>query len=272
MLELYYFENSICAERPLMLLAEKGVTDWVPRHVHLFRGEQFDPAYLALNPKAQVPTLVHDGEVIRESSLICDYLDDLYPDPPLKPSSPVDIARMREWIKEADEGGFEGVAALSFVAVFRARLMAMSEDERDAYWAGQTVLERTQRQQSCVFEGMDSPYAMRAIAAWERIFAKIEKTVAERGPWLMGRQFTLADLELATFIARLDGLTLVEPWLAERPHAGAWWQAVKDRPSYAEARVGPSGEEGESMGIEGARVAGDFMRKRAEYLARYPAG
>ena len=61
MLELYYFENSICAERPLMLLAEKGVTDWVPRHVHLFRGEQFDPAYLALNPKAQVPTLVHDG-------------------------------------------------------------------------------------------------------------------------------------------------------------------------------------------------------------------
>ena len=30
MLELYYFENSICAERPLMTLAEKGVTDWVP--------------------------------------------------------------------------------------------------------------------------------------------------------------------------------------------------------------------------------------------------
>ncbi len=182
MLELYYFENSICAERPLMVLAEKGVTDWVPHHIHLFRGEQFDPAYLKLNPKAQVPTLVHDGAIIRESTLICDYLDDLYPHPPLKPGSPVELAHMREWIKEADEGGFEGVASLSFVAVFRAKLLAMPEDERNAYWAGQTVLERTQRQQSCVFDGFDSPYALRAIAIWERIFAKIDKTIAAGGP------------------------------------------------------------------------------------------
>ena len=82
---------------------------------------------------------------------------------------------MREWIKEADEAGFEGVASLTFVAVFRTKLLAMPNDEREAYWAGQTVLERTQRQQSCVFEGYESLYALRAIAAWERIFGKIQK-------------------------------------------------------------------------------------------------
>lgn len=240
-----------------MTLAEKGVTDWVPHHVHLFKGEQFDPDYLKLNPKAQVPTLV------------CDYLDELYPDPPLKPTDRADIAHMREWIKEADEGGYEGVATFSFIAVFRAKLLAMPEEERNAHWAGQTVLERTQRQKSCVFDGFDSPYAMRAIAVWERMFAKIEKTIAEGGPWLMGEQFTLADLELATFIARLDGLTLVEPWLADRPNARAWWQAVKSRPSYIEARVGPSGEESETMGIEGANIVDTFLKKRAEYLAQY---
>ena len=109
MLELYYFENSICSERALMTLAEKGVTDWVAHHVHLFEGQQFNPEYLKLNPKAQVPTLVHDGEVIRESSVITDYLDDLYPEPPLKPSKLSKIAQMREWIKESDEAGFEGV-------------------------------------------------------------------------------------------------------------------------------------------------------------------
>lgn len=252
-----------------MLLAEKGVADWLPHHIHLFKGEQFDPAYLKLNPKAQVPTLVHDGVVIRESTLICDYLDELYPDPPLKPSAPAEVAHMREWIKEADEGGFEGVASLSFVAVFRAKLLAMPEDERNAYWAGQTVLERTQRQQSCVFEGLDSPYAMRAIACWERIFAKIDKTIVGGGPWLMGKQFTLADLELATFIARLDGLKLVEPWLADRPNAQAWWRAIKSRPSYSEARVGPSDEESENMGIEGAKIVENFQQKRAQYLAQY---
>ena len=53
MLELYYFENSICSERALMVLAEKKVTDWVPHHVDLFKREQFDPQYLKLNPKVQ---------------------------------------------------------------------------------------------------------------------------------------------------------------------------------------------------------------------------
>ena len=87
-----------------------------------------------------------------------------------------------------------------------------------------------------------------------------------------GEQFTLADLDLATFIARLDGMTLVEPWLAERPHAQAWWQAVKARPSYRQANVGPSGEETEPMRVEGARIVEAFNRKRAEYVSRYGAG
>jgi glutathione S-transferase len=269
MLELYYFENSICSERAIMTLAEKNVTDWVPRHVHLFEHEQFDPDYLKLNPKAQVPTLVHDGEVIRESSLICDYLDELYPKPALKPKAISAIARMREWIKDADEAGYEGVASLSFVIVFRTKIMAMSDTDRDAYWAGQTVLERTQRQQSCVFEGLDSPYALRAIATWERIFNYIDQAVSDGRPWLMGEQFTLADLNLAPFIARLDGLVLVDPWLEDKPHAQKWWQAIKDRPSYSEARVGPSADESEIMGIEGAKMIGDFMKMRAEYLSQY---
>ena len=71
--------------------------------------------------------------------------------------------------------------------------------------AGQTVLERTQHQQSCVFDGLESPYAMRAIAAWERSFRIYEKTLADGRPWLMGDQFTLAEVDPAPFIARLDG-------------------------------------------------------------------
>ena len=43
MLESTYFEISICAERPLTALAEKGVTDRTPRHIHLFEGERFTP-------------------------------------------------------------------------------------------------------------------------------------------------------------------------------------------------------------------------------------
>ena len=88
-------------------------------------------------------------------------------------------------------------------------------------------------------------------------------------PWIIGDQFTLADLNLAPFVARLDGLKLVESWLTKLPDAQRWWQAIKDRPSYTEARVGPSADEMEIMGIEGAKIVGDFEKKRAEYLAQY---
>ena len=75
MLELYYLEeaDSICSNRAVMTLAEKGITDWTPHKIVLMDGDQFTPEYQALNTKSQVPTLVHDGKVIRESSIICRY-------------------------------------------------------------------------------------------------------------------------------------------------------------------------------------------------------
>ena len=79
-LELYYLEeaDSICSNRVIVTLAEKGITDWIPRKMVLMNRDQLQPAYLKLNPQGVVPTLVHDGKPIRESSLICSYLDDLH--------------------------------------------------------------------------------------------------------------------------------------------------------------------------------------------------
>ena len=77
MLELYYLEeaDSICSNRVLMTLSEKNITEWTPRKLVLLNRDQFKEDYLKLNPKAQVPTLVHNGIPIRESSIICDYID-----------------------------------------------------------------------------------------------------------------------------------------------------------------------------------------------------
>ena len=74
---------------------------------------------------------------------------------------------------------------------------------------------------------------------------------------------------LAPFVARLDGLQLVLPWIKDRPYTQSWWGAVKERPSYGQGQLGPSSEEAETMGIEGANMVGDFKEKRAEYLSLY---
>ena len=231
LLELYYLEeaDSICSNRALMTLEEKGITDWVPQRMILLDRDQFKPNYLRLNSKAQVPTLVHDGNVIRESSIICDYLDDLRPEPPLKPADPVDRAHMREWIKDSDESGYQATASLNFVTKFRLEIPREQMEER---WKNVTDIDRLHRQQSCVFEGLDSPYVLRAIGAWERIFAKMENTLSDGRPWIMGELFTLVETNSAPFIKVLDMLRKLDLWLDGRPNVQRWWDSIKIRESY----------------------------------------
>ena len=94
MLTLYDFGNSVCCQKVRITLCEKGL-DWEASPVNLFRSEQYDPAYLKLNPKGVVPTLVHDGKPVNELTLICEYIDETFPEPPLMPKDPWQRSRAR---------------------------------------------------------------------------------------------------------------------------------------------------------------------------------
>lgn len=131
MLVLYEFGNSVCCQKVRLVLCEKGVV-WESRQVNLFRSEQYDPEYLKLNPKGLVPTLVHDGQPVIESTVICKYLEAIFPEPCLMPAGAYERARMRLWSKAVDEGLHEGVTEISFSAMFRERMKNMSESEREA--------------------------------------------------------------------------------------------------------------------------------------------
>jgi glutathione S-transferase len=231
MLELYYLReaDSICSNRVLMTLAEKGIHDWEPKELILLNRDQFKPEYLKLNPKAQVPTLVHDGKVIRESSIICDYIDDLTPDPALKPLNSVNRAHLREWIKDSDESGYQATASINFVTKFRLEIPLAKMEER---WKKVPDIDRLHRQQSCVYEGLDSLYVLRAIGAWERIFQKMEDTLCDGRPWIMGAQFSLIETNNAPFIKVLEMLRLLHLWLEGRPNVQRWWESISDRSSY----------------------------------------
>ena len=182
MLELYDFNNSVCAQKVRMTLAEKGL-DWTEREVDLFRLEQYDPKYLAFNPKGVVPTLVHDGTPVIESTLICEYLDDVFPDPPLRPSGPVELSAMRVWAKTVDEGLHAGITAISFSAMFRERMRGMTDEQRARRWRNIGDPARSDRDRSVYEHGVDSPYVYNAIAAYESAFEKLEKTFAHGGSW-----------------------------------------------------------------------------------------
>ncbi len=94
-MKLYDFFRSSAAYRVRIALNLKGL-EAERAFVHLHRGEQFEEAYLRLNPQGVVPTLV-DGEVVIGQSLaILEYLDETRPLPPLLPADPMGRARVRQ--------------------------------------------------------------------------------------------------------------------------------------------------------------------------------
>lgn len=273
MLELYYLEeaDSICSNRAVMTLAEKGITDWVPHKIVLMNGDQFKPEYQQMNPKSQVPTLVHDGNVILESSIICRYIDGLKATPALVPADPVEQAHMQEWIKDCDETGYQATASINFVTKFR---LAVPIEKMEARWKQATDIDRIHRQQSCVREGLDSLYVLRAVGGWDRIFAKAEKTLSDGRPWIMGDAISLVETTHAPFIKVLDMLRLLDLWLEGRPNVRAWWERITVRDSYKslEEYPGQSEDDDAPHAVAGREVAGKFKELLDHYRDIMPAG
>ena len=87
MLTLYHDRNAVCCQKVELVFSEKGIP-FDDRVVSLFRSEQYAPEYLRINPRGVVPTIVHDGQTIIESTVICEYLDEAFPAPDLRPRIP----------------------------------------------------------------------------------------------------------------------------------------------------------------------------------------
>ena len=102
MLELYHFEPTANSLKSMLYLNEKGVK-FTSHYINLHEFEQHSPEYVNVNPNGQVPALIHDGAVITESTLINEYVEDVFPDPPFRPADPVARWRMRYWTKFVDE-------------------------------------------------------------------------------------------------------------------------------------------------------------------------
>ena len=269
-LELYYLEetDSICSNRVIIALAEKGITDWIPRRISLLNRDQFKPDYLKLNPQGVVPTLVHDGKPIRESSLICSYVDDLRPNPPLKPSDPVERCYLAEWVKLFDDRGYEAAAVINFVTKFRLTVPLEKMEER---WKTTPNIDRLYRQQSVIREGVSSPYVMRAIGAFESIFELMEHALSDGRPHIMGDQFTLAEVNFAPLVKVLEMVRFLEFWLESYPLTRAWWGRVASRPSMKQLDDFPYSavSEDSAHAKAGRETEPEFRKKLAEYRERF---
>lgn len=230
MLELYHGDHSVCAQKVRIALAEKDLA-WTSHLLDLQAGDQHRPDYLRLNPNAVVPTIVHDGTVVIESTVINEYLDDAFSDHPLRPAGGAERAKMRLWTKRLDEGIHHATTVVSFAITFRhIQLRKKTIEQIEAELERVPNRERRERQRDTVRNGVKSAYFAEAIRQFDQLFGDMDAALGDT-EWLAGGSFSLADIGYIPYLTRFRHLHLLG-MLDKRPRLSAWLERVEARRSY----------------------------------------
>lgn len=229
MLELLNNPISTCSQKVRLTLHEKGLA-FTDRKIDFRNKEHLTAEYLALNPDGVVPTLLHDGQPVLDSSVIMEYLDEVFPDIPLSPPTPLGRAKMRKWLRFIEEVPTAAIRIPSFNKVFIRHRRDLSEAELAA-----DTETRTLRRTFYAEMGREGFFDARLDESIQRLRETVERmdrTLAE-AEWLCGDHLTLADFCVVPTIDRMRELRLAAVWEG-RENFERWWQAVQARPAFAQ--------------------------------------
>lgn len=195
-IRLYSGPLSMFGAKAQIALLEKGLEAEVVM-VPFEMKALYEPKHgevLRINPKRQVPVLVHGEVEIFDSTQIFEYLEDLYPEPPLWPRDIAGRARARLLELQSDEVYFPHII----------RLMGLQDTPGD-------------------------PAAIAAREGAAQFYVRMEKLLEDSRPWLAGTAFSYADI--AFFMAQIFGDRMGAPIPADATRLIAWRTRMGERPS-----------------------------------------
>ena len=230
MLRLYHCDFSTCSQKVRLCLAEKGLA-FESRIVDLAAQEHLQPDYLAVNPNGVVPTLLVDGEPVIDSSVICEFLEEVFPTPPLSPSDALGRARMRAWMRYLEEVPTAAIRVPSFNRIFAGAFAALDENAFDALTEPMPLRKGFYREMGRT--GFDEARVEASLARLRQTLLRADAALAT-GPWLVGEAFSLADILLIPTVVRMEDLGLAPLWRDLLEVAG-WYVRAQARPAFAQA-------------------------------------
>lgn len=229
-LKLYNFPQSTCSQKVRLTLWEKEI-DFVDRPVDSTKREHLSDWYLKLNPNGVVPTLIHDGAVIIDSSVIIEYLDEVFPNHTLTPEDPVERAHMRKWLRYFEEVPTPAVRVPSFNQYLSKRFDKLTQEQFETFTDNHPIRKQFYKKMRKE-NGFDERETDGAKDRLRQTVDRMEKGLTESGgPWLMGESLTLADYCIAPTMDRMNDLGLSDIW-SDRPLVSAWYERIKERPAY----------------------------------------
>ncbi|MDX2270342.1 MAG: glutathione S-transferase family protein [Cyanobacteriota bacterium] len=194
-LELYSAVVCPYAHRTRLVLLEKKI----PFDLHEIDLQNKPPHFHEISPYGKVPAIKQGEERVWESAIINEYLDEVFPDPPLLPTDPLKKAQARIWIDFANT---------RFVPAF-SQLLRSQDPEAQALAAQ----ELTNHLLFIEKEGLSK--------------------LSEQGPYWFGSELSLVDLTFYPWFERWPALTYYRDFYIpeELSQLHLWWQALSQRQS-----------------------------------------
>jgi glutathione S-transferase len=255
--ELYHNDFSLCSKKIRMCLAELRIP-YVAHHVDLIETGSYETLsrdFLAVNPAALVPVLVHDGHPVYESHDILLYAaaHSAMPDA-LVPSDEPTRAVMQQWIDRSSLTGDDPTQALeasagNCVPGLTVPLFAAMIGDIPTHRILEGLLFHRLKQRPMVFLVLKAAGLARApslppvrkvvVASRRRMAGHLDglaqQLEASGGPWITGTQFTLADVSWAVILERLHEADWTSELVMPRPTIAAYVDRLRARDSWASA-------------------------------------
>jgi glutathione S-transferase len=161
--------------------------------------------------------------------LINEYVDEKFDGPALRPASALGKSRMRLWTKLANDHGLTGVVPRVWPA-FKAHTDKLSETRREEWLKSVPLKERRDRWIKAASGGFNKHDLDAGIDAASLILSRMEAGLGD-GPWLMGEQYTLADIDLVPFVDRYEQFYPDLLNETTTPRVVAWLARMRVRPA-----------------------------------------
>jgi glutathione S-transferase len=232
-LKYYHAEPVANSLKSMIPLKEKGL-DYESVYVDLHKFEQHSEWFTAINPEGQVPVLDHDGTIITHTTVINEYLEDVFPEVPLRPRDAVGAARMRYWNKFIDEHVMNHVSMHGWHRM--VGVIARNIDNGEFEKLLENIPLPDQRKKwATARSGFSEADLVNAIAKIEYAVDKVEKALGETA-WIAGDDYTLADINFYAHCGMMVERMFPEMDIASRaPRLIEWRERMTARPGVAAA-------------------------------------
>jgi glutathione S-transferase len=229
-LTLYNWATSTCSQKVRLVLAEKALP-FDDYRIDALKSEHLSEWYLKLNPNGVVPTLTHGPKVIIDSSVIAEYLDEVFVDPPLSPADAYGRARMRAWRQFIDEVPTAAIRIPSFNGYVAHLWAHLSPEEYEALIAKRTIRKHFYEHMGRA--GSSPEEEAYSVELLRETVVRMDRALVDE-PWLVGNQFTLADIALVPTLVRMADIGLASVW-RDLPRVAEWLARVEGRPAFSQA-------------------------------------